>query len=334
MIDGPDATQWRQAGTIFDELVVLDPDERSARLSTMISDPGLRSAVEALLAGDAVADERLPQPGFGILQRWDAADPLQLVGRTISHFLVGEPLASGGMGIVYRAEDLQLRRPVALKFLLPYTQLTDSSKDRFLREARAAGALDHPNLCPIYEIGESSAGLFLAMPLYGGETLRDRLARDGTIAANDALAIASQIAAGLHSAHAAGIVHRDIKPGNIMLLPDGTAKILDFGLAKERAEPTVSRVLLGTVSYMSPEQIQGHAVDARALSCCRTSPTRSRHWCSRCSRRIRMRATQARRTWPTRSGRFAAAPVQSGAPRARFAECVGSRSPAVLASWP
>ena len=132
-----------------------------------------------------------------------------------------------------------------------------------LREARAAGGLDHPNVCAIYEIGESTAGLFLAMPLYGGETLKERLARTGTIPPDEALAIASQIAAGLRHAHTAGILHRDIKPGNVMLLPDGTAKILDFGLAKVRAEATDSRVLLGTVSYMSPEQVRGDAVDAR-----------------------------------------------------------------------
>jgi serine/threonine protein kinase/tetratricopeptide (TPR) repeat protein len=263
MIEGLDANQWRRAGELFHELVTLDPVERSERLSSMGTDPALRSAVEALLAGDAVADERLPQPGFGGLQASSSGDPLQLVGRTVSHFRVGEPLASGGMGVVYRAEDLQLRRSVALKFLLPHYHFTFSSKERFLREARAAGALDHPNLCVVHEVGESTAGLFIAMPLYDGETLKDRLARTGTIPAAEALGIASQIAAGLQHAHTAGILHRDIKPGNIMLLPGGTAKILDFGLAKVRTELTISNALLGTVSYMSPEQVQGDAIDGR-----------------------------------------------------------------------
>ena len=198
-----------------------------------------------------------------MLQNWSSADPLQLVGRTVSHFRVGEPLASGGMGVVYRAEDLQLRRSVALKFLLPHYHLTDSSKERLLGEARAAGGLDHPNVCAVYEIGESTAGFFLAMPLYGGETLKERLARTGTFPTDEALAIASQIAAGLRHAHAAGILHCDIKPGNVMLLPDGTAKILDFGLAKVRAESTDSHGVLGTVSYMAPEQVRSDAVDAR-----------------------------------------------------------------------
>jgi tetratricopeptide (TPR) repeat protein len=263
MTDVLDRNQYQLAATLFHELVALGPDERSARLSQMSTEPALRRAVEALLMGDAVADERLPKPGFGFVQGTPAADPLQLVGRTISHFQVGEPLGAGGIGVVYRAEDLQLRRFVALKFLHPHYQLSASSKERFLREARAAGALDHPNLCPVYEIGESSAGLFLAMPLYGGETLKDRLGRTGTIPVDEALAIASQIAAGLQYAHAAGIVHRDIKPGNVMLLADGTVKILDFGLAKVRAEPAISHAVLGTVSYMSPEQVRGDPVDAR-----------------------------------------------------------------------
>ena len=263
MIDELDHDQWRRAGELFHVLVGLDPGERSARLSTMSSDPALRRAVEALLAGDAAADDRLPQPGFGILQNWSPDDPLHLVGRTVSHFRVDEALACGGMGVVYRAEDLRLRRAVALKFLLPRYHVSDSSRERFLREARAAGGLDHPNVCAVHEIGESTAGVFLAMPLYAGETLKDRLARTGTIPTDESLAIASQIAAGLQHAHAAGILHRDVKPGNVMLLPDGTAKILDFGLAKVRADSTASAVVLGTVSYMSPEQIRGGALDAR-----------------------------------------------------------------------
>jgi hypothetical protein len=262
MTASSDRDQWQRAGTIFHEILALDPAERSARLSELSTDPALRRAVEALLAGDAVADERLPTPGFGCGASIAAADPLRLVGETVSHFLVGEPLGAGGMGVVYRAEDLTLHRPVALKFLLPHYQLDASSKERFLREARAAGALDHPNLCPVYEVGESTVGLFLAMPLYGGETLKERLARTRTIAVDEALAIASQIAAGLQCAHAAGIVHRDIKPANVMLLADGTAKILDFGLAKVRADPAISRDVLGTVGYMSPEQVRGDPVDA------------------------------------------------------------------------
>ncbi len=264
MINGFDADQWRRAGALFHELVTLDPEERTARLDALQTDPALRSAVEALLAGDAAAEARLPVPGFGIVPSASpSADPFRLIGQAIGHFRVDGYLASGGMGVVYRATDLQLRRPVALKFLLPFHQPTASAMERFLGEARSAGALDHPNLCPVHEVGESAFGPFLAMPWYDGETLKDRLARTGPLLPEDALAIAEQIAAGLQCAHAAGVVHRDIKPGNVMLLPDGTVKILDFGLAKAQADASHSQDLLGTVGYMAPEQIHRGPVDAR-----------------------------------------------------------------------
>jgi serine/threonine protein kinase len=170
------------------------------------------------------------------------------------------------MGVVYRANDTRLGRVVALKFLLPHYNLDASAKARFLREAHAAAALDHPNLCTIHEVGTSDEGcLFLAMALYPGETLRDRLARNGSIPLREALDIAPQIVQGLQAAHAAGIVHRDLKPGNVMLLPDGTVRILDFGLAKARDHSrSETGVRFGTVSYMSPEQIRGGNVDGRS----------------------------------------------------------------------
>ena len=131
-----------------------------------------------------------------------------------------EAFGAGGMGVVYRAEDTQLSRPVALKFLLPRLSLDASAKARFLLEARAAAVLDHANLCTIHEIGESAEGqLFLTMPLYPGETLRTRLLRAGPMPVADALAVARQIAQGLSAVHAAGVVHRDLKPGNVMCCP-------------------------------------------------------------------------------------------------------------------
>src|SRR5213078_4655071 len=193
-------------------------------------------------------------------------DALGLAGRTISHFEVREPLGAGGMGVVYRAEDTRLGRPVALKFLLPQYNFDDVAKSRFLREAHSAAALDHPNLCPIHEVGTSEDGwLFLAMPLYPGETLRARLTRDGCLPVHESLEVARQIAEGLQAAHAVGIVHRDLKPGNIMLLTDGSVRILDFGLAKARDQNlTATGEIIGTVSYMAPEQIRGNAIDGRA----------------------------------------------------------------------
>jgi Tol biopolymer transport system component len=192
--------------------------------------------------------------------------PATLSGRTVSHFRIGEPLGSGGMGVVYAAEDVQLGRPVALKFLAPELVRDPEAKARFLTEARAASALDHANLCTIHEIGESEDGLlFLAMPRYEGESLDRRIAR-GPLPVEEALDIIVQAARGLAKAHEHGIIHRDIKPGNLFVTRDGVVKILDFGIAKLAGEvgPTPTGSALGTPSYMGPEQMRGAAVDARA----------------------------------------------------------------------
>src|ERR1700674_4912145 len=262
------AQRWEEIQAGFDEIVALNASNRAARLEMLASsDPDLHRALELLLNADASAsaDLRLIDTAF-LLQSDRQPDPLGLTGRTISHFDLREALGAGGMGVVYRADDTRLRRAVALKFLLPYYSLDASAKARFLREAHAAAALDHPNLCTVYEVGTSDEGwLFLAMALYEGETLRARLTRDGPILVREALEIARQITEGLQAAHAAGIVHRDLKPGNVMLLPDGTVRILDFGLAKARDQSlSETGVRFGTVSYMSPEQIRGGNVDGRS----------------------------------------------------------------------
>src|SRR6267378_2171295 len=169
------------------------------------------------------------------------------------------------MGVVYKALDERLGRHVALKFLPPHLGVRPDAKRRFLHEARAAATLDHPNICTIHEIGETPEGqLFIAMPLYNGETLQARLMR-GPLPCEDAVAIALQITSGLQQAHEHGIVHRDVKPSNVMLLSDGGAKILDFGVAKvEDVTITDGDIVLGTVAYMSPEQAVGRDVDHRA----------------------------------------------------------------------
>ncbi len=197
---------------------------------------------------------------------FDDRGPATLSGRTISHFRIGEPLGSGGMGVVYAAEDIRLGRPVALKFLAPEVVRNPEAKARFLTEARAASALDHANLCTIHEAGESEDGLlFLAMPRYDGESLERRIAR-GPLPVEEALEIAVQAARGLAKAHEHGIIHRDVKPGNLFVTRDGVVKILDFGIAKLAGEagPTQTGSALGTPSYMAPEQMRGKAVDARA----------------------------------------------------------------------
>lgn len=263
---------WSRARPLFEELVELDSSGRQARLDEISRlDPSLGRTLESLLRADATDEDPLRGYSFApprqesTLRPTDACDPLGVIGSIVSHFRVTGYLAAGGMGVVYRAEDLQLARTVALKFPLPHQQIGEEAKQRFLREARAAAVLDHPNLCSLHEIGESAHGVFLAMPLYAGETLKDRMSRDHTLPVSDAIGMIRQITTGLAFAHAAGIVHRDLKPANIMLLPNGSVKILDFGLAKVRdVSQTKSHVTLGTVAYMAPEQIRGEPADARA----------------------------------------------------------------------
>jgi serine/threonine protein kinase/tetratricopeptide (TPR) repeat protein len=185
-------------------------------------------------------------------------------GRKVGQYEVLEPLAAGGMGVVYKARDVRLGRQVALKCLPPHLVAEANAKERLLLEARTAAALDHPNICTIHEIGETDDGqLFIAMPLYDGETLEARLAR-GRLEFSDAVAIVLQVAAGLAKAHEHKVVHRDIKPSNVMLLADGGVKVLDFGIARVGdAALTTRGATVGTVAYMSPEQARGGPVDLR-----------------------------------------------------------------------
>ncbi len=188
-----------------------------------------------------------------------------MIGQIISHYKIIEQLGAGGMGLVYKAEDIKLRRQVALKFLPPELSYDPDAKERFVHEAQAASALDHPNICTVHEIGETQDGsLFIAMACYDGETLKDRIRR-GPLNVNDALSIAAQVAHGLARAHEAGIVHRDIKPANIMVTSHGEVKILDFGVAKLAGLTKLTRTgsTVGTAAYMSPEQARGEDVDHR-----------------------------------------------------------------------
>jgi serine/threonine-protein kinase len=270
-----DRELWQRARPLFEQLIDLDDDARRARLHELTrGDSALYALLDTMMRADASADDALAEYSFGLprvtrggshLEATAAApDPLGILGQTIAHFRVTAHVASGGMGAVYAAEDLQLGRAVALKFPLPHEHTDHVVQERFLREARSAAALDHPNLCSVYEVGESAAGVFLAMPLYAGETLRHRLARERRLTPGDTIAIARDVVRGLAAAHAAGIVHRDLKPGNIMLAPDGTAKIFDFGLAKMRDVSVTGSVTQGTVVYMAPDQLRGGRADARA----------------------------------------------------------------------
>jgi serine/threonine protein kinase/tetratricopeptide (TPR) repeat protein len=187
-----------------------------------------------------------------------------MIGKTIAHYRVLEKLGEGGMGVVYEAEDINLKRTVALKFL-PLELTKDSqAKSRFIQEAQAAAAMDHPNICAVYEIGEAEGATYIAMPYIKGRSLKDRIAA-GPLPLEEALDIAAQVAEGLKEAHGRGIVHRDIKPANIMLTEKGQAKIMDFGLAKlsGAADMTKTLTVMGTPAYMAPEQAKGEAVDQR-----------------------------------------------------------------------
>jgi serine/threonine protein kinase/Tfp pilus assembly protein PilF len=189
-----------------------------------------------------------------------------MVGQTISHYKIIEKLGGGGMGVVYKAEDTKLKRIVALKFLPPSLTTDPDAKERFVHEAQAASALDHPTICTIHEINESDDGqLFIAMSYYAGETLKKKI-EQGPLDIDLALDIAIQIANGLSRAHEAGIIHRDIKPANIIVTSRGEAKILDFGLAKlsGRTLLTKTGTTLGTAAYMSPEQARGEQVDGKS----------------------------------------------------------------------
>ncbi len=188
-----------------------------------------------------------------------------MIDKTISHYKVLEKLGGGGMGVVYKAQDLKLERFVALKFLPPHISIDEEEKRRFILEARAASSIEHNNICTVYEIGETEDGqIFIALAYYDGETLKKKIQK-GPLKVTDALDIIIQIAEGLSKAHGQGIVHRDIKSANIMITNNNLVKILDFGLAKLSGQSriTTAGTTLGTIAYMSPEQAAGDKVDHR-----------------------------------------------------------------------
>jgi serine/threonine protein kinase/Tol biopolymer transport system component len=290
--------RWAQIEELFHRAAECAPQHRTALLDQACSaDPELRREVEALLSCQESAGDHL-QSAVSVGLK---AVGFPLVGETISHYHILDGLGGGGMGLVYRAEDLKLGRQVALKFLPEESAKDPVALGRFEREARSASAFEHPNICPVYEFGEHQGRPFLVMQLLEGQTLRELISAPGP--GNPAMGIeklldfAIQITTGLDAAHQKGIIHRDIKPANIFVTRQGQAKILDFGLAKlfsvvsaigedskpdhgddaetegtpsgtlplTTPDPFLSRtgVAMGTAGYMSPEQARGEKLDAR-----------------------------------------------------------------------
>jgi serine/threonine protein kinase len=271
--------RWKRLEELFHQALELEPDQRRHFLDTACGDDaGLREEIESLLRSSTTEGVDFIEAPLRAAARDFYADraPAPLAeGSYLSHYRILSTLGAGGMGRVYLAEDARLGRKVALKTLAPGRIHGARALSRFEQEARAASALNHPNILTIYEVGQFEGANFIASEFVDGATLRERLA-GGRLDADSTLEIAIQVAAGLSAAHAARIEHRDIKPENIIVRNDGLAKIVDFGIAKLSREATgeepsaaggasitLPGVVLGTARYMSPEQARGLPVDGR-----------------------------------------------------------------------
>jgi predicted ATPase/serine/threonine protein kinase len=274
-----DAERWKQVDDLLQSALLVPSDRRDEFLrQACAGDAALEQEVRSLLTSHRNVDGFLEGPAIRVaaqtiaLQSREAGD--SVLGQTISHYRVLRKLGSGGMGVVYEAEDIRLGRRVALKFLPASLAHDKRTLQRFEREARVASSLNHPNICTIYEVEEHDHQPVIVMELLEGESLKQRI-REGPISTEELLDFGIQTSDALEAAHAKGIIHRDIKPGNMFIVGRGRMKILDFGLAKvlgphvteghsEEESLTLDGVIPGTTSYMSPEQVRGEEIDARS----------------------------------------------------------------------
>ena len=276
--------RWRQVERVLEAALDQPAEQRLAWVAEASgSDAGLRREIESLLAGDEQIELFLESSALGSGEAQASAAPQLVCGDQLGPYRIVALLGAGGMGEVYSATDVRLDRNVAIKLLPGRLARDQQALERFQREARAVSALNHPNICTIYDVGEHAGAPFLVLERLEGQTLKERLAA-GPLPTGEVVALGVQIASALDAAHAKGIVHRDIKPANIFVTQRGEAKVLDFGLAKllsnpgladdgrtvgdapASAEATVSVPgwVMGTASYVSPEQARGEPVDERS----------------------------------------------------------------------
>lgn len=271
---------WSRVEEVFHLALQVEESQLAAFLEqTCAGDAELRTEVEALLAADKKAETFLESPALEVIgqapgrpsSEGSYTEEDRLPGSTVSHYHILEKLGGGGMGVVYKAQDLRLNRFVALKFLPQEAPLDASLVEQLRREARAASALNHPHICTVHDIDEQHGRPFIVMELLEGQTLKHRIVA-GPLGTNEVVSFGIQIAEALDAAHSRDIIHRDIKPANIFVTPRGQVKVLDFGLAKSLPADTAltvtadiaqTRALVGTLPYMAPEQLQGRGVSAR-----------------------------------------------------------------------